>query len=212
MGGPSIAPSEKLDIPVIRTGRIARADTGRDRATIAPRETACARPSTRSASAPRRRGHRPGGGVQHSQISVNLRICRNAPSRFGTAQHRTAIARLLRCARPTAAASAPAAATAPPTAPVQSRSLLMTTKDAVLMLYIKGSQQTHGRCFECDRGQAASEQDPADVGHDPGPVGGCGDLRTAASDILHLESAFRTGADRSLDKPHSSRSKGTFRV
>jgi integrase len=50
---------------------------------------------------------------------------------------------------------------------------------------------------------------PAGVGHDPRPVSGHGDLRTAGG-ILHLESAFRTGADRSLDKPYSSSSKALF--
>ena len=57
--------------------------------------------------------------------------------------------------------------------------------------------------------QRVGQENPAALGDDSGAVGGHDDLRTTGGK-LHAESAFRTGADRTLDKPYSSRSKALF--
>ena len=53
------------------------------------------------------------------------------------------------------------------------------------------------------------QQQAAGLGDDSGAVTGHHDLGVTDGK-LHAESAFRTGADRTLDKPYSSSSKALF--
>jgi hypothetical protein len=53
--------------------------------------------------------------------------------------------------------------------------------------------------------QRLDQQQATGVGDESSTVSGGHDLGTAGGK-LHAESAFRTGADRSLDKPYSSSS------
>ena len=57
--------------------------------------------------------------------------------------------------------------------------------------------------------QRPGQQQATGLGDDSGAVSGHHDLGTAGGK-MHAESAFRTGADRTLDKPYSSRSKALF--
>ena len=57
--------------------------------------------------------------------------------------------------------------------------------------------------------QGLGEQDPAGLGNDPGSVSGHHEPGMS-SDIVHVKDAFRTGVDRSLDKPYSPSSKEPF--
>lgn len=57
--------------------------------------------------------------------------------------------------------------------------------------------------------QRLGQQQPARLGHQAPAVGGHGHLRVAAGS-MHLESAFRSGADRSLCKSYPPRSKALF--
>jgi len=57
--------------------------------------------------------------------------------------------------------------------------------------------------------QRPGQQHPAGMGHDSPAVAGHGDLGSEGSS-MHLESAFRTGTDRTLDKPYSPSSRALF--
>ncbi len=57
--------------------------------------------------------------------------------------------------------------------------------------------------------QCPGQQQAAGVGDDAGAISGHRDLGPADS-RMHAKSAFRTGQDRSLDKPYSSSSKALF--
>jgi hypothetical protein len=55
------------------------------------------------------------------------------------------------------------------------------------------------------------QQQATGLRDDSGAISGHHDL-TVGGSKMHAESAFRTGRDRTLNKPYSSRSKGTFRI
>lgn len=55
--------------------------------------------------------------------------------------------------------------------------------------------------------QRLSDQQAARARHQPPPIGGHDQPATATRGNLHLESAFRTGTDRTIDKPYSCSSK-----